>query len=103
MGADDFDAYGILKLRGISRYRLPEEQPDFSIPGAFIAGGFLFGPGRVVGEVPYDPALLLWRRDCDVGTTLDIRLQHLRSQSAPAISSLQVKKGKSRTLNNPLG
>ena len=45
MGADDFDAYGILKLRGISRYRLPEQQPDSPIPGAFIAGGFLFGPG----------------------------------------------------------
>ena len=47
MAAAGFDAYGILKLRGISRFQLPEEQPDRPIPGAFIAGGFLFGPGSI--------------------------------------------------------
>jgi len=58
MAAASFDAYGILKLRGISRFKLPEEQPDGPIPGAFIAGGFLFGPGSIVSDVPYDPDLL---------------------------------------------
>ena len=57
MGAAGFDAYGILKFQGISRFRLPDEQPERPIPGAFIAGGFLFGPGSVVSEVPYDPEL----------------------------------------------
>ena len=57
MAAASFDAYGILKLRGISRFQLPEEQPDRPIPGAFIAGGFLFGPGSIVSDVPYDPDL----------------------------------------------
>ena len=60
MGAAGFDAYGILKLRGISRFHLPEEQPDRPIPGAFIAGGFLFGPGSIVSEVPYDPELYFY-------------------------------------------
>ena len=57
MAAAGFDADGILNLRGISRFQLPEEQPDRPIPGAFIAGGFLFGPGSIVCEVPYDPDL----------------------------------------------
>ena len=57
MGAAGFDAYGILKFQGISRFRLPDEQPERPIPGAFIAGGFLFGPGSIVSEVPYDPDL----------------------------------------------
>ena len=57
MGAAGFDDNGILKFQGISRFRLPEEQPERPIPGAFIAGGFLFGPGSIVREVPYDPEL----------------------------------------------
>ena len=57
MGAAGFDAYGILKFRGISRFRLPDQQPEHPIPGAFIAGGFLFGAGSIVSEVPYDPEL----------------------------------------------
>ena len=57
MGAAGFDDNGILRFRGISRFRLPDEQPERPIPGAFIAGGFLFGPGSIVSEVPYDPEL----------------------------------------------
>ena len=70
MGADDFDTYGILKLRGISRYRLPEQQPDSPIPGAFIAGGFLFGPGTIVREVPYDPALYFYGEEIAMSARL---------------------------------
>ena len=57
MAADRFDQNGILKLKGIGRYRLPEDQPDCPIPSAFIAGGFLFGPGSIISDVPYDPEL----------------------------------------------
>ena len=70
MGADEFDAYGILKLRGISRFQLPEEQPERPIPGAFIAGGFLFGAGSIVSEVPYDPELYFYGEEIAMSARL---------------------------------
>ena len=57
MGAAGFDDNGILKFHGISRFQLPQEQPDRPIPGAFIAAGFLFGRGSIINDVPYDPGL----------------------------------------------
>ena len=60
MGAAGFDDNGILRFQGISRFRLPDEQPERPIPGAFIAGGFLFGPGSIVSDVPYDPDLYFY-------------------------------------------
>ena len=70
MAAAGFDAYGILKLRGISRFQLPEEQPDRPIPGAFIAGGFLFGPGSIVSDVPYDPELYFYGEEIAMSARL---------------------------------
>ncbi len=70
MAAAGLDAYGILKLRGISLFQLPEEQPDRPIPGAFIAGGFLFGPGSIVSEVPYDPELYFYGEEIAMSARL---------------------------------
>ena len=70
MGASGFDTNGILKLRGISRFQLPEEHPDRPIPGAFIAGGFLFGPGSIVSEVPYDPELYFYGEEIAMSARL---------------------------------
>ncbi len=70
MGAAGFDDYGILKLRGISRFQLPEEQPERPIPGAFIAGGFLFGPGSILSEVPYDPKLYFYGEEIAMSARL---------------------------------
>ena len=70
MAAAGFDSYGILKLRGISRFQLPEEQPDRPIPGAFIAGGFLFGPGSIVSDVPYDPDLYFYGEEIAMSARL---------------------------------
>ena len=70
MGAAGFDAYGILKLQGISRFQLPEEQPERPTPGAFVGGGFLFGPGSIVREVPYDPALYFYGEEVAMSARL---------------------------------
>ena len=70
MAAAGFDADGILKLRGISRFQLPEEQPDRPIPGAFIASGFLFGPGSIVSDVPYDPDLYFYGEEVAMSARL---------------------------------
>jgi len=70
MGAAGFDAYGILKFQGISRFRLPDQQPEHPIPGAFIAGGFLFGAGSIVSEVPYDPELYFYGEEIAMSARL---------------------------------
>ena len=70
MGAAGFDANGILKFQGICRFRLPDEQPERPIPGAFIAGGFMFGPGSIVNEVPYDPELYFYGEEVSMSARL---------------------------------
>lgn len=70
MAADHFDTYGILKFRGISRYRLPEQQPQKPLQNAFIAGGFLFGPGSIVEKVPYDPELYFYGEEISMSARL---------------------------------
>ena len=47
-----FDDSGLLRQRG--RLLQPRSDP---VPCHLIAAGFLFGPGQVVHEVPYDPSL----------------------------------------------
>ena len=70
MAADHFDQYGILKFKGVSQYRWPEEAPSAPIPGAFIAGGFLFGPGSIVTDVPYDPKLYFYGEEVAMSARL---------------------------------
>ena len=70
MAAAGFDDYGILKFQGISRYQWPEQQPERPILGAFIAGGFLFGPGRIVKDVPYDPSLYFYGEEVSMSARL---------------------------------
>ena len=57
MAARRFDKYGILHFQDISRYRMPEQKPSKPLANAFITGGFLFGPGSIVNDIPYDPNL----------------------------------------------
>ena len=70
MAAHHFDDYGILKFQGISRYRLPQQQPEQPIPNAFVAGGFLFGPGGIVNLVPYDPKLYFYGEEISLSARL---------------------------------
>lgn len=70
MAAHQFDNYGILKFQGVSRYKLPEQQPKKPLPNAFIAGGFLFGPGEIIKEVPYDPSLYFYGEEISMSARL---------------------------------
>ena len=70
MAAHRFDEFGILKFQGISRYQLPEQQPAAPLPNAFVAGGFLFGPGCIVPEVPYDPGLYFYGEEVSMSARL---------------------------------
>ena len=70
MAAHRFDDLGILKFQGISRYQLPEQQPAAPLPNAFMAGGFLFGPGDIVSVVPYDPSLYFYGEEVSMSARL---------------------------------
>ena len=70
MAAKAFDDYGILKFQGISRYRMPEQQPEKPLQNAFIAGGFLFGPGSIIEDVPYDPKLYFYGEEISMSARL---------------------------------
>jgi len=46
-----FDAHGITRVQG----EVLDKNPPKPLPGAFVAAGFIFAPGRIIEEVPYDP------------------------------------------------
>ena len=88
MAAREFDRYGILRFQGISRYVMPRQKPSNPLPNAFVAGGFLFGPGSMIGDVPYDPELYfhgeeismsarLWTHGYNIYTPNELVLFHL--------------------------
>ena len=70
MAAKAFDNYGILKFQGISRYKMPDQQPPKPLKNAFVAGGFLFGPGSIVQDVPYDPDLYFYGEEISMSARL---------------------------------
>ena len=65
-----FDKYEILHFQGISRYQMPEQKPSKPLANAFIAGGFLFGPGSIVNDIPYDPNLYFCGREISISARL---------------------------------
>ena len=89
LAALGFDAHdGLLRQLGINTFRNPEELPERPLPGALIGGCMLFGPGRMIQEVPYDPelyfygeeismALRLWTRGFNLYNPDRILLFHL--------------------------
>jgi len=60
MGAKEFDANGILRLHGISKFAVPDQLPSTPPPGAFISAGMLFGPSSLIEAAPYDPDLYFY-------------------------------------------
>jgi hypothetical protein len=70
LAAHQFDPKGILRLRGLIRFQLPDRQPEAPIPGAFVSAGFLFGPGRLVRDVPYDPELYFYGEEISLAARI---------------------------------
>lgn len=48
-----FDKHGVLMFR--SEAKGIQQAPDTPTPTSYIAAGFLFGPGQIIVDVPYDP------------------------------------------------
>lgn len=89
LGASDWRE-GTLWFHRAQRYSV-DNPPAKPLPGAFIAAGMLFGPGRVVTDVPYDPylerhgeestlAARLWTSGYDICHPNDILLWHRSSR-----------------------
>ena len=49
---------------------MPEQLPEKPLPNAFVAGGFLFGPGKIVENVPYDPELYFYGEEISMSARL---------------------------------
>ena len=60
---DDIVSFG-------SRISLPEDAPEKPQPSAFVAAGFLFGPSKLIADVPYDPRIYFQGEE----TNLAVRL-----------------------------
>jgi hypothetical protein len=69
MAAKEFDQQGIFLTVGKPAFRAGDF-PDKPIPGAFVAACMLFGPGSMIGDVPYDPHLYFFGEEI----TLAVRL-----------------------------
>lgn len=54
MRSKPFDEFGDIRFEGEYLNGTPPEKP---LPGAFLAAGLLFAPGRFVRDVPYDPRM----------------------------------------------
>ncbi|MCP9793289.1 hypothetical protein KBZ20_15950 [Vulcanococcus limneticus Candia 3F8] len=66
-----FDAHdGLLRQQGINTFANPRELPDRPLPGALIGGCMLFGPGRMIEEVPYDPDLYFYGEEISLALRL---------------------------------
>ena len=96
MAARRFDKYGILHFQDISRYRMPEQKPSKPLANAFITGGFLFGPGSIVNDIPYDPNLYLCGEEINVSTRLETHGYNIYTQDRLILFPLY----KSTTIKN---
>ena len=83
--AKHFDDQRVLRFTSVSRP--PEKSPPDPQPSAFLAAGFLFGPGQIIADAPYDPhiyfqgeeitlAIRLWTRGWDFFSPNKVVIYH---------------------------
>lgn len=70
MVAKNFDKDGVLLFTGKPRFVDGGSAPSRPLPGAFVSANFLFGPAKLVQDVPYDPRLYFFGEE----VTLSVRL-----------------------------
>lgn len=63
---DGFSPQGALRVRG----RALLARPDRPLLNAFVAPGFLFAPGRLIEELPYDPLLYFGQEEMALAARL---------------------------------
>jgi len=69
LAAKHFSDQGILHLHGISHDRV-EGDISLPLPGAFVSGHMLFGPGSLIKDVPYDPYLYFYGEEISLAARL---------------------------------
>lgn len=70
MAALAFNEDGLPRFQAINRFKLPEQRPVRPVPGAFISGGMIFGPGQMISDVPYDPYLYFYGEEVTLAARL---------------------------------
>lgn len=66
MEANKFNEHGLLVFEA-KQFHVT---PDKPVPGAFVAGGYIFGPGQIIEEVPYDPDIYFYGEEISLAVRL---------------------------------
>ena len=97
LAAKEFDEHGILHLKGISRFPIPDGLPSAPLAGAFVSAGMLFGPGSLIEAAPYDPELYFYGEETTLAARLWTRGYELYNPDQPALYHLYKRSGHSHT------
>ncbi len=69
LSAREFDPESILIVHGKPAYH-HRKAPKRPMRGAFIAAGYLFGPAKIIKDVPYDPKLYFFGEEITLAARL---------------------------------
>ncbi|MBF0311341.1 MAG: methyltransferase domain-containing protein [Magnetococcales bacterium] len=92
--ASRFDKESILIPKG-KVLSLPPEG-SMPLPGAFLGAGFVFGPGRMVREVPYDPFLYFHGEEVTMAVRLWTHGYDLFTPTRPVVYHDYTDRGRRR-------
>lgn len=70
MSAKEFDGHGIFLMKGSPAYNVPRDLPAQPMAGAFVSANTLFGPSRIITDVPYDPYLYFFGEEITMAVRL---------------------------------
>lgn len=78
-----------------SGFRIPFDDPRFSVPeeSETILAGFVFAPGSLVDEVPYDPDICFWGEELTFSIRAWTRGWQIYSPNEMVISHFYERKG----------
>ncbi len=70
MSAKEFDVHGIFLMTGAPGFAVKDGLPMAPFPGAYASANMLFGPSRMIADVPYDPHLYFFGEEITMAVRL---------------------------------
>lgn len=95
-----FNPEGVI---GFTAYKVPEELSDRPQATAALAGGFIFGPGSIVRDIPADPDLFFYGEEPSLAARLWTHGYDLFSPHIPLIYHYYIRKESSRPWDDDPG
>jgi len=92
--AREFSKNGVLEF--LATFGPGEKPPVKPVPGAFVSGNFLFGPSKIITEVPYDPFLYFYGEEISMSARLWTHGWDLFAPNEVVIYHQYIRKGEPR-------